>query len=344
MASLNKKNNRWLTTAIIIISLMGVVYFGYQAISDSFVKNQENPFEYNIDFFKKSDSALHHYSQWRQINPALDQLYAVAIGLENQLYISGDTRIVELNLQGDLLSTIDCGEPVRALAVDSNGDIFLGMQDHVEIYNRVGLLKAKWDTLGAKAFITSIAIGEQHLFVADAGNRIVWKYNRTGALQARIGDKDETRDIPGFLIPSPYFDVAVDPDGFLWAANTGLHSLENYTVEGSLRSTWGSFSMNMEGFCGCCNPTHFAIMKDGSFVTSEKGIPRVKIFNRIGELVSVVADAGMFTEGTTGVDLAVDGNGLIYVLDPVQKAVRVFKKKDSILSLKKSLPVSVGEN
>jgi hypothetical protein len=87
--------------------------------------------------------------------------------------------------------------------------------------------------------------------------------------------------------------------------------------------------MEIQGFSGCCNPSHFAILEDGSFVTSEKGLPRVKVYNRIGNLVSVVALAEHFMEGTVGLDLAVDAAQKIYVLDPLQKIVRIFEKKKS---------------
>ncbi len=163
--------------------------------------------------------------------------------------------------------------------------------------------------------------------MADAGNHIVWKFDKSGNRLKRIGEKDEARDIPGFIIPSPYFDVALDPDGFLWVANTGRHSIENYTKDGDFRTSWGEFSMGIEGFSGCCNPSHFAILEDGSFVTSEKGLARVKVYNRIGALVSVVALPDQFIEGTIGLDLAVDSSQRIYVLDPRQKLVRIFEKK-----------------
>jgi hypothetical protein len=327
MVSLKQKKDRYVTSAIIVVAIAGIFYFGYQAISDVSTNNEQNPFEYNIEHFKKSDSALHHYQQTGQIDPMLERLFAIAIIDDNRLCISGDDKILMLNRNGGLLTTINCGESVRTLAIDTDGNIYAGKQDHIEIYSQEGLLKARWDSLGSKSLITSIAIGDRYVFAADAGNHIVWKYEKSGTLLARIGEKDETRDIPGFIIPSPYFDVAVDPDGFLWVANTGRHSLENYTDEGGLRSTWGEYSMTIEGFCGCCNPTHFAILENGFFVTSEKGIARVKIYNRIGVLVSVVAGPELFSEGVTGLDLAVDRQGRIYVVDPGIKAVRIFGKK-----------------
>jgi hypothetical protein len=217
-------------------------------------------------------------------------------------------------------------EPVHCLAVETNRDIYAGKNDFVEVYDADGIKKAGWDSPESEAIFTSIALSDNFVFVADAGNQIVWKYDKSGNLLQRIGERDENKDIPGFIIPSPYFDVAVDPDGFLWAANTGRHSLENYTLDGNFRTSWGEFSMGIEGFCGCCNPSHFVVMEDGSFVTSEKGIARVKVHNQLGEVVSVVAGPDQFVEGTVGLDLAVDTAQRILVLDPKQKLVRIFIK------------------
>jgi hypothetical protein len=41
----------------------------------------------------------------------------------------------------------------------------------------------------------------------------------------------------------------------------------------------------------------------------------------------VVANSGSFTEGTRGLDLAVDSKGRIVVLDPERKQVRIFEIK-----------------
>ena len=70
----------------------------------------------------------------------------------------------------------------------------------------------------------------------------------------------------------------------------------------------------------------FAILNDGAFVTSEKGVPRVKLYDRQGRFVAVVAGTDQFRAGTEGLDLAGDASGRIYVLDPARKAVRVFSK------------------
>ncbi len=326
MSEKKSKREQVVTAAVIVLAVAGIFYFGFRAIRENSRRTSVNPFEYDIEDFKKSDPALVHFSEVGRIPIPLESLYGLAVGTDDEIYVSGDRSILVFNSSGTRRTSLESGDPVGCMAADGNGDLFLGKIDHVEVYDSAGTEKSKWESLGEEAIITSIAVSENYVFVADAGHQTVWKFDRNGTRLLRIGDKDEKRDIPGFIIPSPFFDVAVDPDGFLWVANTGRHSLENYTLEGDFRTSWGEFSMDIEGFCGCCNPTHFAFLEDGSFVTSEKGIARIKVYNRLGNLVSVVAGPDSFADGTVGLNLAVDSAQRILVLDPHQKMVRIYEK------------------
>ncbi len=320
------KKEKILNSAIIAVALAGILYFVFTAIRDS-KKDQKNPFAYDLEDFKESDAVLLHYSEVGRINIKLDRVFGISVGPDDALYVAGNDSVLVFDKEGMARLVVVTGEPAHCLAVDENHDLYLGMNDHVEVFDRKGEKRARWESLGEKSIITSIAVSEKSVFVADAGNQIVWKFDKAGTRLRRIGDKNEAKDIPGFIIPSPYFDVAVDPEGFLWVANTGRHSLENYTEDGDFRTSWGEFGMEIQKFGGCCNPSHFIILEDGSFVTSEKGLPRVKVYNRIGELVSVVAPTELFVEGTVGLDLALDSSQKIYVLDPLQKFVRIFERK-----------------
>ncbi len=327
MGVLNLKKDKILTGTILAVSLAGVLFFGYRAVRDDAKKGQPNPFAYDIQSYEANGTELVHYSEEDRIPIALPWVSGIAVGPDDGIYVAGSDSILIFDNDGTPRFSFKTETPVRCLAVDKNHAVYLGMGDHVEVYDPKGIKKARWESLGEQAIITSIAISTKNVYIADAGNKIVWKFDRSGSRLQRIGDKDEAKDIPGFIIPSPYFDVAVDPDGFLWVANTGRHSLENYSPDGNFRSSWGEYGMEIQGFGGCCNPSHFVILEDGSFVTSEKGLPRVKVYNRIGYLVSVVAPTEEFLEGTVGLDLAVDSAQKIYVLDPVQKLVRIFVKK-----------------
>jgi hypothetical protein len=325
----NIKNDRILTIVITLLALSGVIYFGLSVVRDDNKKEQHNPFEYNIDHFKQSGKDQVAYREAAPVAVPLLRLYALAVNRRDRIYVTGDRSLLIFSPDGALVTTTPTDRPISSLAVDADGDIFVAAGEYIEVLDSTGAKKAQWQDLGVDAILTSVALGKKDVYLADAGHLIVWHFNKSGELLGRIGAKDEAKGIPGFVVPSPYFDVAVDSDDYLWAANPGLHQLENYTSDGRLRSFWNRSSMEIEGFSGCCNPTHIAVLEDGSFVTSEKGIPRVKIVNAVGEVTAVVAGPDQFDEGAVGLDLAVDSNQRILVLDPKRKQVRIFVRKES---------------
>jgi hypothetical protein len=201
------------------------------------------------------------------------------------------------------------------------------MQDHLEMYSISGKRLNKWKSCGDKAIITSVAVVGNDVFIADAGYKIVYHYNSAGNLLNQIGQKDPEKGIPGFVVPSPYFDLGVGRNGEIWVVNPGRHTFEQYNMDGELITSWGKATMAMEGFCGCCNPSHFAILSDGSFVTSEKVIERVKIYKPNGDFSCMVAGPDSFIEGTKGLDIAADSKDRILVLDPGKNLIRIFTKK-----------------
>jgi len=232
-----RNHNRMLTGAVIGISVIGILYFGYRAVSENSKAINENPFEYNYDTFKKIDPALLKYSEISRISLDMQKVSGIAVASDYTMYVTGDETVVIMDADGHVLSSVKTGETAHCLDVDFNGDMYCAMNDHIEVYDREGNQKARWESPGEGALTASIAVSEEHVYLADAGNRIVWKYDKSGNVVSRIGERDEDKDIPGFIVPSPYFDVDIDPDGFLWVVNPGRHTLENYTPEGDLRSS-----------------------------------------------------------------------------------------------------------
>ena len=225
--------------------------------------------------------------------------------------------------------------PANCIAVGIKREIYLGTGNHVEKYSITGVLLSRWKEINKKGFITSIAVNSSQVFVADAGNHIILRYSPDGVLLNTIGKKDTARGIDGLIVPSLYLDVAMGPYDDLWVANPGRHELENFSANGDFRSSWGISSMRLEGFAGCCNPVHFAILPDGYFVTYEKGLDRIKLYNQAGIFDCVVAGPGSFTGSsdyhctfkTLVNDLAADPLGNILALDATSDEIRVFTKK-----------------
>ncbi len=297
--------------------------------------------EYLYEIDAKIDPNLILYEESAQwLNTSFTDAYGIALDSQGSIYIAGDKAIRVFTGSGNLLNEIELTDVPRCLTVAGDGRIYVGMKNHVEVYNDDGKRLATWESLGNDAVLTSIAVSKKDVFVADAGNRIVMHYDITGKLINRIGKKDKERNIPGFVIPSPYFDLAVGRDGLLRVVNPGRLRIEAYTFEGDLEFWWGKFSnVDVKGFCGCCNPANFAILDDESFVTCEKGLTRVKIYDAEGTFVGVVAGTEQLIEGGTaricyfpdqckagGFDVAVDAAGRIFVLDTIKNVVRIFTK------------------
>lgn len=317
--------------AIITVGVAGIIIFGYRLLSKSTQVARENPFEFDLEQYQKIDPDLIWYEEVQRIEVAIEKTYGLAAGPADKIYVTGNKILIIFNNNGTEEHRVILEETAKCIALEDNGDIYLGMTDHVEVYESSGARKDIWPGLGNLALITSIAVTPGYVFVADAGNHIVLRFDKSGKLLGRVGDKDETRGIPGYILPSPYFDVAAGNHGSIWVANNGRHSMENYSYDGDLLSSWGKPSMSIENFSGCCNPVHFAVLPDGSFVTSEKGLVRVKVHDPSGEFVCAVAGAEQFSAGTIAPDLAVDSQGRIMVLDEGAGVVRLFFLKDYFL-------------
>jgi len=299
-------------------------------------------FTYDLENLRKTEPSLIQYEESSKITTGFQDVFGIALDSNEQIYVAGDKSIRVFNGNGERLSEIKLTDSPRCLTVADDGIIYVGMKDYVEVYDPKGVHRTSWEKLGENAVLTSIAVYKNDVFIADAGNRIVLRYNTSGKLVNRIGKKDADKNIPGFIVPSPYFDLAVAHDGLLRVVNPGRHKIEAYTFDGYLELSWGETSTKIEGFSGCCNPVNFALLPDGGFVTCEKGLPRVKTFDANGVFVGVVAGPESFAEHgkacppdgfancqTGGLDVAVDSEGRVLILDPDERTVRIFTRTKS---------------
>jgi len=299
-------------------------------------------FDYSLESYQKIDPALIHYVQKTTIPLDMHEPRAVAVGLGDRIFAAGDKAIHIFDSDGKKLEHIALEQEPYCLAVAgverlaADTRLYVGMKDHVEVYDGKGRRLRVWNRPSARAVLTSIAVTDMDVFVADAGSPVVWRYDFDGNVLGRIGRRDREREIPGFIVPSPYFDLAMAPDGLLRVVNPGMHRIEAYTVDGHLELFWGRPGMGIETFCGCCNPANIAILDDGRVVTAEKGIPRVKVYRATGEFESVVVGPETLARHSSAtvetrdehrlcpVDLAVDRRSRILVLDSAADCVRVY--------------------
>ena len=303
-------------------------------------------FRYDLDKYRKVDPKLIIYEELAgaRIKTPLGEPRGIAAEPgDSAFFVVGDQALLIFRPESARMHQTPLSGRPRCLAVGADHNLYVGMRDHIQVMSPTGNVKAKWDSLGPRAVLTSIAVADENVFAADAGNRVILRYDKSGKLLGRIGQKDPERNVPGFVVPSPYFDLAVAADGLLRVANPGRHRIEGYTAEGDFElEPWGKAGTDIDKFCGCCNPVSFAILPDGGFVTAEKGLTRVKIYDEDGRFVGVVAGPEQFSRhdeicagrgpsgkgcSSGGLDVAVDARGRILILDPRTSEVRIFVRK-----------------
>ncbi len=267
------------------------------------------------------------------INTGFEKARVIAVDANDQIYVTGDQSVRAYDASGKALPfTIQLDKEISALSIADDGTLYVGVSDHVEVFDANGQRKSVWETLEPKSIVSSIGIAGENVFLADAGARTIHHFKTDGTKQKDFGE---------FVLPSFYFDLAVADENRLKVAHTGKHRLETYDFDGNLLSWWGEFSMKeIEKFCGCCNPVNFALLPDQQgYVTCEKGITRVKQYSNNGNFLGVVAGPEQFTKhdlqcdrpdacfNPIGLDVAVDSQGRVLVLDSTTKEIRIFVKK-----------------
>ena len=331
MAMSGQERIRWVLVWLTILVVGVAAGFAIKARRNAVAgpNGQDGPlgqsFRYDVSDLKRTDPKLMIGVERVAIRSPVAGPHAIAVDEADRLYVGGEREVAVLDETRAVVVKFPVAGEVRCLAVDKDGTVYVGHADHVAVYSAQGKKESEWPSLVKDAVLTSLATVGTNVFVADAGNRIVWRMNKQGAVINRIGEKSEADG--GFVIPSPYFDLAIGPGNELWVVDPGRHALTCFSYEGQQQSQWARSGAGPEGFCGCCNPSHIAIRADGSFVTSEKGLVRVKVLAATGELIGVVAGPDQFADDEHGLDLAVDCLGRILVLDPVKEQIRVFEVK-----------------
>ena len=313
---------------LILMTLAVIFIIGKDFIGNKAGKNIENPYKYDLEEFKKIDSTAVLYEEAITFSVEADSLKGIAT-MGKQIMIVTEKFLLTYDYSGKELSRILLPDTANCIAPGPTDRVWIGMLHSVASFDLKGKMLDKWKSFDSRSVITSLAIKDSTVYVADAGNRIVYKCSTKGIILAKIGEKDDVKGVPGYIIPSPYFDLAFDDNGFLWVANTGRHTLENYNHDGSLRTSWGKASTKIDGFFGCCNPAQFAILPDNSFITSEKGIPRIKLYDQHGVLKGIVASPEMFANGWYAPDITVDSEERILALDLDRRQVRIFERKQN---------------
>lgn len=317
--------NKGIIIFLIVLAVVIIAVIAGDYLSGRPDKSAPNPFAYDVNDFKNVPEELIHFTESKNFKLGFEQATSITID-SDKLYVTGDKKLQVIDLSGKLLSEINLQDTPKTVEV-YNDKIYVSVNNQILVYDPNGSLLSEWINTDENSMITAISALENNVFVADAGRRKVIRYSLQGEKLAEFDGKADEGVVHGFIIPSPYFDLDINADGDLWVVNPGLHALENYTEDGNLREHWNNTTMQTEGFSGCCNPAHFTFLPDGRFVTSEKGLVRIKTYKPSGEFEGVVAAPSKFKDEGEAPDIATDSQGNIYALDFDKKMIRVFEPK-----------------
>jgi hypothetical protein len=305
--------NKKLAT-ITIVSLM-IIFLGY-IIYDLAVKDETN------DNKSKPADTGGPADMWvvsEILGESNGKLKAVAVMNDGKIILGGASFISCYDADLKLIWNTRTEDPVTALSA-SGDTIFATTQELILLLNSKGVMLGEWGPFEDKAIITSVATNGSYVAFADAGNKLVFILDREGEVKSMVGQSGEQ-----FIVPSPYFDVALSTDNKLFVANTGNRRIEIRKIDGSLIGNFGEPGTAPGAFCGCCNPAHFALIP-GGFVTAEKGINRIKLLDEKGGFNEFVSSVNDFI-APLPLDIATADGKTIYGANPADNKLYVFKRK-----------------
>lgn len=314
-----------ITYFLIFLALLIVIVIAANYINSKPKIAKENPYEYNVDEFKKVDPALISYKEIRQIRIDMDETGGIATS-NGLIYLAAANQVTTLTPDGRMIYEFPIDENPHCIAVNDK-QVVVGFQNTFSAYSLSGEKLFQSGVINDSTVITSVALWNDKIAVADMGKRLVYLFNHD-YLEKEFEGVSGAKNLHGFVIPSPYFDLAVNSANELWVANTGMHAFQCYNEQGDLVKSWEKVSLQIDGFCGCCNPAQFTFLPDNRFVTSEKGMPRIKIYKSDGVFESVVAAPDKFKDDGRAPEVATLGDTIV-ALDYDKKMIRIFCLKAS---------------
>jgi hypothetical protein len=307
-----KMNKKTITILSVLIILAFIGYMIIDFVKPAGSVNDESIIQQG----HKIDDAWKISSEFKVNEGALKTVSVTPAG---KVYLGGDSFVSCYDNSMKLIWKVQAPSPVTSLS--NWGDtIFASTSEQILVMNTNGKILSEWGPFEDSCMITSVSSNAKYVAFADAGNKIVYILDKGGEVKTMIGQNDRH-----FIIPSPYFEVALDNNNNLYAANTGLHRIETYTIDGVLKSQFGEAGTAPGAFCGCCAPPHFSLIPQG-FVTAEKGINRLKILNKNGEFVEFVNSKNNFIKSVP-LDLASADGITIYGAYPGDSKLYVFNRK-----------------
>lgn len=244
----------------------------------------------------------------------------------DEIIVSVDREVRLYGPGGELRKSWTLPRPARALTVAPTGRVYLALKNEIlQLDERTGKLESVCK-LKEDALITALSFSGNDLYVSEGTQKSVSRVTAEGQLTPHSAWK-------GADFPVDYFRVEADARGSIFISNPARHRIERVDSAGKVTRI-GRKSRDLAGFGGCCNPVSFVVRSDGSVVTAEQGIARIKLFDADGDFQRVIAGPEQFPlqsqadrKGlclSRGFDLALLSETQVAVLDRTTGQVQSF--------------------
>lgn len=263
----------------------------------------------------------------------LGSVGGISVTPSDDLLVSGGSQILVFGPDGKEKSPIATGFPCGCIQAAQDGTIYVASGNSVKQIDATGKVLLEMSNPAIKGITGLTCTKDNTVVVGDASSRCFHKFAKDGKYAGTIGKPASGKKavMGGLRVCCGILDGTIDKDGDLLVAELGGFRVAKFDVSsGKAGKSFGRCGDSPDEFCGCCNPVSVTVAPDGRFVTSEKQIPRLKIYNAAGTRVEGIAKLEGFNPSCGKIDLAVGKNGKIYVLNEGSRQVEVFaeaKKK-----------------
>ena len=221
---------------------------------------------------------------------------------DDKLFISSGESVYIYNTTGNQLYSFPVKQNVRDITVGDE-KIYVLYPTFIEVYTFKGEPYHNWEACSELSDYCSLALAGDFLFVTDAANKNICQYTTEGNFVRFI------KSPRGFIIPSYSFDIA-NMNDTIYCVNSGRHLIETYTLDGKFIAAFGGPGGETGFFAGCCNPVYISFTPDGELLTSEKGNPRVSVFERNGIFKELILNSRLLGGGNKAYETRTDGDRL----------------------------------
>jgi sugar lactone lactonase YvrE len=164
----------------------------------------------------------------------------------------------------------------------------------------------------------AVAVGPQGtVYVADTWNQRVQAFAADGKYQGEWA--------AGFYGPR---GVAVDAQGSIFVSDTGNNRIVRFSADGKQEAAWGRKGDEPGTFL---EPMGLTVGADGTVYVCDNGNGRVQMFTRDGRATGQFPVEGWRSEVFSEPDVALDGEGNIWVTVPVEKQIRAYDRSGKLL-------------